>query len=154
MSCEFPRIFSRWRDLEWKFSFALALGLVLCRRGQGSRRCVGSERTPATFPGRRTQHASNAGHVYMPTYLVLPMCHVVVCLRGASGRVGQCLDALTPNHAHANVNASSVNMFKNRIDRYLIRAGYTIRAGSQWLPCPLAIWNLLFEMAILLNLVK
>ena len=23
------------------------------------------------------------------------------------------------------VNASSVNMFKNRIDRYLIRAGYT-----------------------------
>ena len=24
-----------------------------------------------------------------------------------------------------NVNASSVNMFKNRIDRYLIRAGYT-----------------------------
>ena len=25
---------------------------------------------------------------------------------------------------------------------------------SQWLPCPLAVWNLLFEMAILLNLVK
>ena len=25
---------------------------------------------------------------------------------------------------------------------------------SQWLPCPLAIWNLLFGMAILLNLVK
>ena len=24
---------------------------------------------------------------------------------------------------------------------------------SQWLPCPLAIWNLLFGMAILLNLV-
>ena len=24
---------------------------------------------------------------------------------------------------------------------------------SQWLPCPLAIWNLLFDMAILLNLV-
>ena len=23
------------------------------------------------------------------------------------------------------VNASSVNMFKNRIDRYMIRAGYT-----------------------------
>ena len=23
------------------------------------------------------------------------------------------------------VNASSVNMFKNRIDRYLVRAGYT-----------------------------
>ena len=25
---------------------------------------------------------------------------------------------------------------------------------SQWLPCPLAIWNVLFGMAILLNLVK
>ena len=25
---------------------------------------------------------------------------------------------------------------------------------SQWLPCPLAIWNLVFGMAILLNLVK
>ena len=25
---------------------------------------------------------------------------------------------------------------------------------SQWLPCPLAIWNLSFGMAILLNLVK
>ena len=25
---------------------------------------------------------------------------------------------------------------------------------SQWLPCQLAIWNLLFGMAILLNLVK
>ena len=25
---------------------------------------------------------------------------------------------------------------------------------SQWLPCPRAIWNLLFGMAILLNLVK
>ena len=25
---------------------------------------------------------------------------------------------------------------------------------SQWLPCPLAIWNLLFLMAFLLNLVK
>ena len=24
-----------------------------------------------------------------------------------------------------NINASSVNMFKNRIDRYLIRAGHT-----------------------------
>ena len=55
------------------------------------------------------------------------------------------------------VNASSVNMFKNRIDRYLIRAGYTYMRKlliSQWLPCPLAMWNLLFEMAILLNLVK
>ena len=25
---------------------------------------------------------------------------------------------------------------------------------SQWLPCPFAIWNLVFGMAILLNLVK
>ena len=54
--------------------------------------------------------------------------------------------------------ASSVNMFKNLIDRYLIRAGYTDEkivglSITQWLPCPLAIWNL-FEMAILLNLVK
>ena len=56
------------------------------------------------------------------------------------------------------VNASSVNMFKNRIDRYLIRAGIDEKivgvSISQWLPCPLAIWNLLFGMAILLNLVK
>ena len=48
---------------------------------------------------------------------------------------------------------------KNSIDRYLIRAGYiyiydTIVgiSVSQWLPCPLVIWNLLFGMAILLNL--
>ena len=50
-------------------------------------------------------------------------------------------------------------MFTNRIDRYLIRAGYTDEkivglSISQWLPCPLVIWNLLFEIAILLNLVK
>ena len=56
------------------------------------------------------------------------------------------------------VNASSVNMFTNRIDRYLIRAGNTDEkivglSISQWLPCPLVIWNLLFEMAILLNVV-
>ena len=58
------------------------------------------------------------------------------------------------------VNASSVNMFKNRIDRYLITAGYTQMRKlfglsiSQWLPYPLAIWNSLFGMTILLNLVK
>ena len=45
-------------------------------------------------------------------------------------------------------SANSVDMFKNRIDRYLIRAGYTQMIKivglsiSQWLPCPLAIWNL------------
>ena len=42
------------------------------------------------------------------------------------------------------VNASSVNMFKNRIDRYVIWVGYTwmkilLDSISQWLPCPLAI---------------
>ena len=58
------------------------------------------------------------------------------------------------------VNASSVNVFKNRIDRYLKKGGLHIDEKivglwiSQWLPCPLAIWNLLFGMAILLNLVK
>ena len=38
------------------------------------------------------------------------------------------------------VNASSVNMFKHRIDRYLKRVGYMKIVGlsiSQWLPCPL-----------------
>ena len=54
------------------------------------------------------------------------------------------------------VNASSVNMFKNRIDRYLagglhIDENFVGLSINQWLPCPLAIWNLLFEMAILLN---
>ena len=58
------------------------------------------------------------------------------------------------------VNASSVNMFKNIIDRYLIRAGYTIvhidekivgLSISQWLPCPIAIQNLLLGMVILFN---
>ena len=62
-----------------------------------------------------------------------------------------------PNHC---VNASSVKMFKNRIDRYLTKGELHINdkivglSISQWLPCPLAIWNLLFKMAILLNLVK
>ena len=43
------------------------------------------------------------------------------------------------------VNASSVNMFKTRIDRYLIRMGLHIDEKcvglsiSQWLPCPLDI---------------
>ena len=58
------------------------------------------------------------------------------------------------------VNASSVNMFKNRIDRYLIRVCYTIvhidekivgLSISQWLPCPIAIQNLLLGMVILFN---
>ena len=58
------------------------------------------------------------------------------------------------------VNASCVNMFKNIIDRYFYKGGLRIDERivglsiSQWLPCPLAIWNLLFGMAILLNLVK
>ena len=56
------------------------------------------------------------------------------------------------------VNTSSVNMFKNRID-ISDKGGLHIDENivglsiSQWLPCPLAIWNLLFGMAILLNLV-
>ena len=57
------------------------------------------------------------------------------------------------------VNASNVNMFKNRIDifdkgRLHIDEKIVGLSISQWLPCPLAIWNLLFGMAILLNLVK
>ena len=56
------------------------------------------------------------------------------------------------------VNASIENMFKHRIDRYLIKGGINIDEKivglsiSQRLPCPLVIWNLLFGMAILLNL--
>ena len=56
------------------------------------------------------------------------------------------------------VNASSVNMFKNRIDRVFDKGRLHIDHNivglsmSQWLPCPLAIWNFLFGMAILLNL--
>ena len=49
------------------------------------------------------------------------------------------------------VNGSSVNMFKNRID--IDEKMYRLPI-SQWLPCPLAIWNLLFGMAILLNFFK
>ena len=42
---------------------------------------------------------------------------------------------------HQELNSGSVNMFKNRIDNYLVRARYTwIRpcglSISQWLPCP------------------
>ena len=56
------------------------------------------------------------------------------------------------------VNASSVNMFKNRIeisDKSGLQIDVKIVGLSitQWLPCPLAIWNLLFGMAILLNVV-
>ena len=85
------------------------------------------------------------------------------------------------------INASCVNMFKNKIDRYVIRARqkntviFTEKLSyefvglsrmrtrvlhhyiddtffglllSQWLSCPFAIWNLLSEMTILLNLVQ
>ena len=43
------------------------------------------------------------------------------------------------------ITASSVNMFKNKVDTYLRRAGYTNMNTvgltiSQWLPCPLTIW--------------
>ena len=55
------------------------------------------------------------------------------------------------------VNASSVNIFKNRIDisdkgGLYIDVKIVVLSISQWLPCPLAIWNLLFGMAILFNL--
>ena len=43
------------------------------------------------------------------------------------------------------VNASSMNMFKNRIDKYLIRADIDDKVVglsiSQWLPCPLVVWK-------------
>ena len=48
-------------------------------------------------------------------------------------------------HCTDCVNASSVNMFKNKIDKYL-RRGVTCRGNifglsiSQLLPCPLTIW--------------
>ena len=29
------------------------------------------------------------------------------------------------NYQHVHVHASSVNMFNNRIDKYLVKAGYT-----------------------------
>ena len=54
------------------------------------------------------------------------------------------------------VNASSVYMFKNRI-QISYKGGLHIDEKivglsiSQWRPCPLAIWNLLFGMTILLN---
>ena len=42
------------------------------------------------------------------------------------------------------VTASSVNMYKNKVETYLRREGYTkmkiVKLSiSQWLPCPLAI---------------
>ena len=58
------------------------------------------------------------------------------------------------------VNASSVNMFKKFFLQICDKGGLHIDEKivglsiNQWLPCPLAIWNLLFGMAILLNLVK
>ena len=43
------------------------------------------------------------------------------------------------------ITASSVNMFKNKVDTYYRWAGYTQMkivglSISQWLPCPLATW--------------
>ena len=57
------------------------------------------------------------------------------------------------------VNASNVNMFKNKIDisdkdGLYIDDKIVGLSISQWLPCPLAIWNLLFGVAILLSLAK
>ena len=67
---------------------------------------------------------------------------------------------LADMHKDEQYVTSSVNMFKNRIDRNFYKGGLHIDEKivglsiSQWLLCPLAIWNLLFGMAILLNLVK
>ena len=46
--------------------------------------------------------------------------------------------------------AISVNMFKNKVDTYLRRAGYTWKkhvglSKCQRLPCPLAIWVFVLE---------
>ena len=38
------------------------------------------------------------------------------------------------------ITASSVNMFKNKVDTYLRRMNIVGLSISQWLPCPLAIW--------------
>ena len=45
------------------------------------------------------------------------------------------------------VTASSMNMFKNKVDTYLRNVGLSI---SQWLPCPFAIWAFALDS----NLVK
>ena len=50
------------------------------------------------------------------------------------------------------ITASSVNMFKNKVDTYFRRADYNVGLSiSQWPPCPLAFWTV--ALAILLNLV-
>ena len=49
---------------------------------------------------------------------------------------------------HYIFNATSVNMFKNKIDNYFKRSGYvymwaasiTGHSISQWLPCPVPSW--------------
>ena len=57
------------------------------------------------------------------------------------------------------VTASNVNMFINKVDTYLRRAGYTYinivgLSISQWLPCPLAIWAFGLGGTFKKNLVK
>ena len=42
----------------------------------------------------------------------------------------------------------------NKLPNDCVNASSVGLSISQWLPCPLAIWTLLFGMAILLNLVK
>ena len=89
------------------------------------------------------------------TALVKEQCRLVIIKYSFSQRVINEWNKL-PNDC---VNASSVNMFKNRIDIFY-KGGLYIDdeivglSIIQWLPCPLAIWNLLFVMAILLNLVE
>ena len=51
------------------------------------------------------------------------------------------------------VNASNVNICKNKIDRYLIRAGYKKwKIVDKILLCPLSVLSLSLWVAILLNL--
>ena len=43
------------------------------------------------------------------------------------------------------ITASSVNMFKNKVDAYLRRMNVVGLSIGQWLPCPLAIWAFGFD---------
>ena len=57
------------------------------------------------------------------------------------------------------ITASSVNMFKDKVQRYLRRADWTYikNVGPsiiQWLPCPLAIWIFALDGNLVKCLVK
>ena len=85
---------------------------------------------------------------YKEKQLIVPLYKAIVrpnleyCIQAFSQRMINEWNKL-PNDC---VNASSVNMLKNRIDRF-DKGGLHIDEKivglsiSQWLPCPLAIWN-------------